>query len=240
MDRSRLAGCARSHLRRAPGHPRESHDEPGSGDAGRQIHPSRPARPSLCRRKRLSTPAFAHSPVSVSCSAGQLWPGRSIGGPKPDIDPASLAKLTDKDQIVAALKASFDFVHKSIATLTTANAFESVRGPMTRASAAAFVAMDSYDEYGQMVETPHERNGALPPASGDEISRAAVNRICRCLPRLCTKENAHPGFPRVGLTAIHESPITVPLFPALSIVPSGEKPSWKVTVMLQPGSTGFF
>ncbi len=90
--------------------------------------------------------------------------GGRIGGPKPDIDPASLAKLTDKDQIVAALQASFDFVHKSIATLTTANAFESVRGPMTRASAAAFVAMHTYDEYGQMVEYLR-MNGMVPPAS---------------------------------------------------------------------------
>jgi hypothetical protein len=87
-----------------------------------------------------------------------------IGGAKPDVDPASLAKLTDKDQIVAALQASFDFVHKSIGTLTTANAFESVRGPMTRASAAAFVALHAYDEYGQMVEYLR-MNGMVPPAS---------------------------------------------------------------------------
>jgi hypothetical protein len=90
--------------------------------------------------------------------------GGRIAGLKPDIDPASLAKLTDKDQIVAALQASFDFVHKSNATLTTANAFESVRGPMTRASSAAFVAMHAYDEYGQMVEYLR-MNGIVPPAS---------------------------------------------------------------------------
>lgn len=90
--------------------------------------------------------------------------GSRIGGPKPDVDPASLGKLTDKTQIVAALQASFVFVHKAIGTLTTANAFESVRGPMTRASAAAFVAMHAYDEYGQMVEYLR-MNGMVPPAS---------------------------------------------------------------------------
>lgn len=90
--------------------------------------------------------------------------GGRIAGLKPDVDPASLAKLTDKDQIVAALQASFDFVHKSIATVTTANAFESVRGPMTRATSAAYVAVHTNDEYGQMVEYLR-MNGMVPPAS---------------------------------------------------------------------------
>jgi DinB superfamily len=90
--------------------------------------------------------------------------GGRIAGLKPDIDPMSLTKLTDKDQIVAALQASFDFVHKSIATVTTANAFESVRGPMTRATMAAFVAVHTSDEYGQMVEYLR-MNGLVPPAS---------------------------------------------------------------------------
>ncbi len=90
--------------------------------------------------------------------------GGRIGGLKPDVDPASLVKLTDKDQIVAALEASFAFVHKSIATLTPANAFESVRGPQTRASMAAFIAVHTSDEYGQMVEYLR-MNGMVPPAS---------------------------------------------------------------------------
>jgi hypothetical protein len=90
--------------------------------------------------------------------------GARITGTKPDVDVDSLAKLTDKDQIVAALQGSFDFVHKSIATLTTANAFESVRGPMTRATMAAYVAVHANDEYGQMVEYLR-MNGMVPPAS---------------------------------------------------------------------------
>ena len=90
--------------------------------------------------------------------------GARVAGTKPDVDVDSLAKLTDKDQLVAALQASFDFVHKSIATLTTANAFESVRGPMTRATMAAYVAVHTNDEYGQMVEYLR-MNGMVPPAS---------------------------------------------------------------------------
>jgi hypothetical protein len=90
--------------------------------------------------------------------------GGRIAGLKPDVDPPSLTKLTDKDQIVAALQSSFDFVHKSIATVTAANAFESVRGPMTRATMAAYVAVHTNDEYGQMVEYVR-MNGIIPPAS---------------------------------------------------------------------------
>jgi hypothetical protein len=90
--------------------------------------------------------------------------GGRIAGAKPDVDPDSLSKLTDKDQIIAALQASFDFVRKSIATLTPANAFESVRGPMTRATMAAYVDVHTNDEYGQMVEYVR-MNGLVPPAS---------------------------------------------------------------------------
>jgi hypothetical protein len=87
-----------------------------------------------------------------------------IGGLKPDIDAASLAGLKDKDEIIAALAASFAFVHKSIDTLTPENAFQSVRGPMTRATQAAFVMSHTADEYGQLVEYLR-MNGIVPPAS---------------------------------------------------------------------------
>jgi hypothetical protein len=95
--------------------------------------------------------------------ANYSFAGR-LSGLKPDVDVASLAKLTGKDQIVAALGASFAFTHKAIATLTTKNAFESVRGPQTRASIAAGVVVHAADEYGQMVEYLR-MNGVVPPAS---------------------------------------------------------------------------
>lgn len=93
--------------------------------------------------------------------------GGRIGGPKPTVDTAALAKLTDKDQIVAALEASFAYVHTAIGTLTPENVFESAKGPMpdgTRGSMAAFVAVHTSDEYGQMVEYLR-MNGMVPPAS---------------------------------------------------------------------------
>ena len=45
--------------------------------------------------------------------------GSRLSGLKPDIDPTTLAKLTSKDEIVAALEASFAFDHKAIGTITS-------------------------------------------------------------------------------------------------------------------------
>jgi hypothetical protein len=94
--------------------------------------------------------------------------GARFGGIKPDVDLKSLAQLKDKDQIVAALAASFAFLHKAIGTITTANAFESVNAPgggsVTRATAAGGVVIHTADEYGQMVEYLR-MNGVIPPAS---------------------------------------------------------------------------
>lgn len=91
--------------------------------------------------------------------------GSKLSGLKPEINPATLPKLTSKDEIVAALEASFAFDHKAIGTLTTANAFESVGGPFTRSTQAAFIVVHASDEYGQMVEYLR-MNGIAPPASG--------------------------------------------------------------------------
>ena len=92
----------------------------------------------------------------------------TISGMKPDVDMQGMAKLTSKDDIVAALQASFDFAHKAIATLTPANAFEVVQTPepalMTRATLAQFGVSHAFDHYGQMVEYLR-MNGIVPPAS---------------------------------------------------------------------------
>jgi len=85
-------------------------------------------------------------------------------GMKPEIDPMTLTGLKDKDAIVAALAASFAFLHKAVATITTANAFEAVRGQSTRATVSAGVVVHCADEYGQMVEYLR-MNGIVPPAS---------------------------------------------------------------------------
>ena len=51
-----------------------------------------------------------------------------VSGLKPDVDVA-IAKLTNKEDVVAALAGSFGFAHKAMATLTAANAFEVVKTP---------------------------------------------------------------------------------------------------------------
>jgi len=88
-----------------------------------------------------------------------------LSGLKSEIDPTTLAKLSSKDELVAALEASFAFDHKAIGTLTTANAFESVGVPFTRSTQAAFIVVHASDEYGQMVEYLRMNGIALWPAA---------------------------------------------------------------------------
>ncbi len=87
-----------------------------------------------------------------------------LSGLKPDVDMKSLAGLKTKDEIDAALAASFAFLHKAIGTLTIDNAFQSVGSTSRVVTAAASLAHTS-DEYGQMVEYLR-MNGLTPPSSG--------------------------------------------------------------------------
>jgi len=91
-----------------------------------------------------------------------------VSGLKPDVDPRAILKLTNKDDVVAALAGSFAFAHKAIATLTPANAFEVIKSPepgfQTRATLATFGVAHGFDHYGQMVEYLR-MNGIVPPAS---------------------------------------------------------------------------
>ena len=88
------------------------------------------------------------------------------GGIKPDVDVRSIGLLKSKDEIVAALAASFAFGHKAFATLTEKNAFDAVKGPMpgTRSTMAAAGVAHGFDHYGQLVEYLR-MNGIVPPAS---------------------------------------------------------------------------
>jgi uncharacterized damage-inducible protein DinB len=90
--------------------------------------------------------------------------GGMVGGAKPDVDVKAIGALKDKEEIVAALEKSFAFVHQAIGTLTSQNAFESVRGTQTRASVAAGVIAHGFDHYGQLAEYLR-MNGVIPPAS---------------------------------------------------------------------------
>lgn len=90
-----------------------------------------------------------------------------VSGLKPDVDTKAIAKLTEKQDVVAALAASFAFAHKAVATLTLANAFEVVTSPQpgiqTRATTAGFGVAHGFDHYGQMVEYLR-MNGIVPSA----------------------------------------------------------------------------
>src|ERR1019366_5720074 len=88
----------------------------------------------------------------------------AIGGIKPDVDTAAIGKLESKDDIVKALAATFAFAHKAVANVTTANAFDSVRGMQTRASMVAGAVGHAEDDYGQAVEYLR-MNAIVPPAS---------------------------------------------------------------------------
>jgi len=91
----------------------------------------------------------------------------TLSGLKPDVDMEKIGKLTKKDDCVAALAGSFAFAHKAIATITVANAFETIKGVdgmHTRATVAAFGVAHGYDHYGQMVEYLR-MNGIVPPGS---------------------------------------------------------------------------
>jgi uncharacterized damage-inducible protein DinB len=91
-----------------------------------------------------------------------------VSDQKPDVDAAGIEKLTQKEDIVAALAGSFAYAHKAVATLTPANAFQLVKSPepgfQTRATLAAFGIAHAFDHYGQMVEYLR-MNGIVPPAS---------------------------------------------------------------------------
>jgi hypothetical protein len=84
------------------------------------------------------------------------------------VDMKAFAKMTSKEDAVAALGGSFAFGHKAIATLTAANAFEVLKTPepgiQTRSTLAGFAISHANDHYGQMIEYLR-MNGIVPPAS---------------------------------------------------------------------------
>ncbi len=92
----------------------------------------------------------------------------NVTNAEPAVDVKSLAALKSKDEIVAALAASFTAVHTAIATITPANQNEAVDdsgvGPnQSKQTEAAWVAVHGYDHYGQMVEYLR-MNGIVPGA----------------------------------------------------------------------------
>jgi hypothetical protein len=91
--------------------------------------------------------------------------------PDTDVDPKALDALKSKDELIKALKASFDYQNKVIATLTPDNVMAPV-GPRngTRIAALVLVLGDYGDHYGQMVEYGR-MNGIIPPATANQMQR---------------------------------------------------------------------
>ena len=79
---------------------------------------------------------------------------------------AAISKLTQKDDLIKALKDSFAGAHMAVATLTPENAWDHAgRGPTdTRAEEVTHAVAHAYDIYGQLVEYLR-MNGIAPPAS---------------------------------------------------------------------------
>ena len=79
---------------------------------------------------------------------------------------AAIGKLTEKDDLIKALKESFASAHEAVATLTPENAWDHAgrNATDTRAEEVTHALGHSYDIYGQLVEYLR-MNGIVPPAS---------------------------------------------------------------------------
>ena len=91
----------------------------------------------------------------------------TLSGLTPDVDMKKIETMTKKEDAVEVLAKSFAFAHKAIATITVANAFETIKGAEgmhTRATLAAFGVAHGYNHYGQLVEYLR-MNGIVPPGS---------------------------------------------------------------------------
>ena len=93
--------------------------------------------------------------------------------PDTDIDVKSFDSLTAKDDILNALKLSFAYQNKVLATITPENALTPV-GPrgVSRVSTLIAILSDDGDHYGQMVEYLR-MNGIVPPATVNQARRMA-------------------------------------------------------------------
>ena len=93
---------------------------------------------------------------------GEKPPADANDGKGPD-------SMRSKADILKYLKDSFAYAHKSVATITDANALEPIptsdgKGRTTRLSVALIFSWHGFDHYGQMVEYLR-MNGIVPPAS---------------------------------------------------------------------------
>jgi uncharacterized damage-inducible protein DinB len=98
--------------------------------------------------------------------------GAALLEQKPPVDigdESGPASITSKADVLKYLKASFEYVHKAIATINEKNYVETVKSPfgegtVSRLGLATFVASHGFDHYGQMA-VYLRMNGIVPPAS---------------------------------------------------------------------------
>jgi uncharacterized damage-inducible protein DinB len=86
---------------------------------------------------------------------------------KPQVDVKAIKSLKSKDEIIAALKASFAYAHMTVSSMTTSTGFvenENEGEKSTLAATYAFGLMHMNDHYGQLNEYLR-MNGIVPPAS---------------------------------------------------------------------------
>lgn len=81
------------------------------------------------------------------------------------VNPSDIEGLKTKDQIMKALRDSYDYAHAAMKTITAENAFAELgEHKQTRAGIATMALAHSMDHYGQMVEYLR-MNNIVPPAS---------------------------------------------------------------------------
>ena len=98
--------------------------------------------------------------------------GAGILGEKPPVDIGTENgpdKMTSKADIVKFLKDSFEYLHKSLASVNESNLLSDVQSPfgpnkMTRLRLVLIATAHPFDHYGQMVEYLR-MNNIIPPAS---------------------------------------------------------------------------
>ena len=98
--------------------------------------------------------------------------GGAIAGEKPPVDIGSENgpdKMTSKADIVKFLKDSFEYLDKSLGTVTDANVLDMIQSPfgknqISRLRLVLIATSHPFDHYGQMAEYLR-MNGIVPPAS---------------------------------------------------------------------------
>jgi hypothetical protein len=101
--------------------------------------------------------------------------GAGILGEKPPVDIGSENgpdKMTSKADIVKFLKDSFEYLHKSLASVNESNLLSEVQSPfgtnkITRLRLVLIATAHPFDHYGQMVEYLR-MNNIIPPASRNQ------------------------------------------------------------------------